>query len=105
MKIFVGSFSPEISEDDLRMLFSIFGDVESVSIIFDKFTKESRCFGFVFMPNLKQAISAILHLNGKEIKGKKIQVNEARTQSKGYPVEERRKKVNGSNSAKPGGRN
>ena len=95
MKIYVGNFSSEINVQDLQDLFSIFGEVKSVSIIFDKFTGESRCFGYVTMPNIKQARMAILHLNGKEIKSKKLQVNQARTQSKGHPVE-RRKKISGS---------
>ena len=99
MKIFVGNFAPEINEDDLRNLFSMFGEVEDVSIIYDKYTQESRCFGYVIMPNPKIARIAIYRLNGKEIKGRKLHVNEARTHSKGYPGEERRKKISGSSSA------
>jgi RNA recognition motif-containing protein len=102
MKIFVGNFAPEINEDDLRSLFSMFGEVDSVSIIYDKYTHESRCFGYVVMPNPKIARIAIYRLNGKEIKGRKIHVNQARTQSKGYPGDERRKKISGSSSSQSG---
>ena len=100
MKIFIGNFSTELTENDLFDLFSIFGKVESTTIIYDKYTGESRGFGYVIILDPKQAQTAILRLNGKEIKGKKLHVNEARTQSKGYPGQERRKSVSGSDQSK-----
>jgi RNA recognition motif-containing protein len=78
MNIYVGNLSRESTEGDLREAFEAFGQVTSVKIITDKYTGESRGFGFVEMPNTSEAQSAISGLDGKDLKGRTIKVNEAR---------------------------
>jgi RNA recognition motif-containing protein len=78
MNIFVGNLSNDVGEDDLMGLFSEFGQVREVKIIRDMFSQQSKGFGFVEMPGLAEAQKAINELNTKELKGKKIVVNEAR---------------------------
>jgi cold-inducible RNA-binding protein len=78
MNIFVGNLSKDVTEDDLQNLFSEFGNVRSVKVIKDLFSGESKGFGFLEMPALAEAQKAINELNTKELKGKKIAVNEAR---------------------------
>lgn len=84
MKIYVGSLSYKATEEDLKKEFESFGQVESVNIIKDRYSGESRGFGFVEMPNKDEAQSAIEGLNGRELKGRKISVNEARPRSEGF---------------------
>ena len=84
MKIYVGSLSYKATEEDLKKEFEGFGQVESVNIIKDRYSGESRGFGFVEMPNKDEAQSAIEGLNGRELKGRKISVNEARPRSEGF---------------------
>ena len=81
MNIYVGNLSYEITEEDLRLAFEQFGTVESVSIIKDKFSGQSKGFGFVEMPSKAEGQSAIDGLNGKEKKGRTLKVNEARSRS------------------------
>lgn len=78
MNIYVGNLSRDVTEEDLRQTFEAFGKVESVTIIKDKFSGESRGFGFVEMPAKAEAQSAITGVNGKELKGRPLKVNEAR---------------------------
>ena len=78
MNIYVGNLSNEINEDDLRQAFEAFGQVASVNVIKDKFTGEPRGFAFVEMPAKAEAQSAIEDLNGKELKGRSLSINEAR---------------------------
>jgi len=78
MNIYVGNFSQETTEGDLREAFEGFGQVTSVKIITDKYTGDSRGFGFVEMPNSREAQSAISGLDGKDLKGRSLKVNEAR---------------------------
>jgi len=78
MNIYVGNMSPETNEDDLRQAFEVFGQVESVNIIKDRFSGESRGFGFVEIPSKNEAQNAITEMNGKDLKGNTINVNEAR---------------------------
>jgi RNA recognition motif-containing protein len=78
MNIYVGNLSPEVTEEDLQEAFKAFGQVTSVNIIKEKFGGGSRGFGFVEMPGKAEAQSAIAGLNGKELKGKALTVNEAR---------------------------
>jgi RNA recognition motif-containing protein len=78
MNIYVGNISRDASEGDLREAFAAFGEVSSVSIIKDKFTSESRGFGFVEMPNKAEGDAAIAGMNGKDLKGRNLTVNEAR---------------------------
>jgi RNA recognition motif-containing protein len=85
MNIYVGSLSYEVTEEDLKEAFEAFGQVESVSIIKDKYSGQSKGFGFVEMPAKAEAQSAINDLNGKELKGRTLNVSEARprTESRG----------------------
>ena len=85
MKIYVGNLSYEVTEEDLKQSFEQFGQVESVAIITDKFTGKSKGFGFVEMASKAEGQSAIDGLNGKELKGRTLNVNEARprTESRG----------------------
>ena len=78
MNIYVGNLSYEVNEDELRKTFESFGQVTSATIIKDKYTSQSRGFGFVEMPSKTEAQSAIDGLNGTDLKGKTLTVNEAR---------------------------
>ena len=78
MNIYVGNISYNLTEDDMRTAFSAFGEVKSASIIRDKMTGTSKGFGFVEMPNDEHAKAAISGLNGKELKGRALSVNEAK---------------------------
>jgi RNA recognition motif-containing protein len=78
MNIYVGNLSPETTEDSLRQAFAEHGQVTSAKIIKDRFTYESRGFGFVEMPNRNDAQAAITAMNGAEVDGSRITVNEAR---------------------------
>ena len=78
MNIYVGNLSRDLTEADLREAFAAFGEVASASIIKDKFSGDSRGFGFVEMPNKAEADAAISGMNGKELKGRTLTVNEAR---------------------------
>ena len=78
MNIYVGNLSFSVSEADLRDAFTAFGAVSTASIIKDKFSGESRGFGFVEMPNKEEADKAIAGMNGKDLKGRNLTVNEAR---------------------------
>ncbi len=81
MNIYVGNLSGEVTEDDLLEAFKEFGQVESVKIITERGSGESKGFGFVEMPAEAEAQSAINGLNGKELKGETLNVNEARPRS------------------------
>lgn len=94
MNIYVGNLSPEVTDDDLRAAFETFGKVSSATVIKDKFTGDARGFGFVEMPVNAEAQAAMKEINGKELKGKTVVVNEAR------PRTERR----GGNRGRGGGR-
>jgi len=83
MNIYVGNLSREVTEEDLRQVFEAFGKVESINIIKDRFSGEPRGFGFVEMPAKAEAQSAISGMNGKELKGRTLTVNEARPRSEG----------------------
>ncbi len=83
MNIYVGNLSNGVTEEDLRQAFEAFGEVTSAKIITDKYSGESRGFGFVEMPTKAEAQSAITGLNEKELKGRTLKVNEARPRSEG----------------------
>lgn len=78
MNIYVGNLSYEATEEDLRRAFAEFGTVTSVNIIKDKFSGESKGFGFVEMSTKEEAQEAINGLNGQELRGRALNVNEAR---------------------------
>ncbi|OIN95915.1 MAG: RNA-binding protein [Deltaproteobacteria bacterium CG1_02_45_11] len=77
MNIYVGNLSYNVTEDDLRAMFVEFGEVDSVKIIMDKFSGQSKGFGFVEMPSNSEADQAIKALNGNSIKGRAIKINQA----------------------------
>lgn len=78
MNIYVGNLSRQTTEEDLRKAFEAFGQVESANVIQDKFTGESRGFGFVEMPGKQEAAKAIEEMNGTDLGGRALNVNEAR---------------------------
>lgn len=83
MNIYVGNLSYDVTDDDLRTAFSAYGQVASASVIKDRYSGRSRGFGFVEMPNSSEAQAAIGALNGKDLKGRAITVNEARPRAEG----------------------
>ena len=85
MNIYVGNLSYEVTEDDLKEAFGTFGQVETANIIKDKYSGQSKGFGFVEMSAKAEADSAIEGLNDTELKGRTMKVNEARprTESRG----------------------
>jgi len=83
MNIYVGNLSSEANDDDLRKAFESFGEVTSATVIKDKYTSDSKGFGFVEMPSKTEAQSAIEGLNGTDLKGKTLNVNEARPRTGG----------------------
>lgn len=83
MKIYVGNLSYNVTEEELRQALEAFGPVNSASIITDKNTGQSKGFGFVEMAAEADGKAAIEGLNGKELKGRAIVVNEARPRPEG----------------------
>ena len=77
MNIYVGNLSFSVTETDLREAFQAFGAVDKAAVISDKATGQSRGFGFVEMPNKEEALKAISALNGRDLKGRALKVNEA----------------------------
>ncbi len=77
MNIFIGNLNYAVTEDDLREIFEEYGELNSVKLISDKFTGRSKGFGFVEMPNADEAKKAIEELNGAEVEGRAIVVNES----------------------------
>lgn len=78
MNIYVGNLSYSLSESELRDAFAGFGEVSSAKVLMDRETGRSRGFGFVEMPNQSEAEAAIAQLNGKDLGGRALRVNEAR---------------------------
>lgn len=78
MNIYVGNLANDVTEEDLKEAFEAFGQLSSVNVIKDKFSGESRGFGFVEMPSKDEAQAAIEGLNGTDLKGQSLNVNEAR---------------------------
>lgn len=81
--LFVGNLSFQTSESDLRELIEPFGQVTRVHIAKDRETGRARGFAFVEMPNDEEAARAIAALNGKEVGGRNLNVNEARPRTEG----------------------
>jgi len=82
MNIYVGNLSKDSRNEDLESAFSAYGAVESVNIITDRYSGESRGFGFVEMPNEEEARAAIEGLNESDLQGRNLNVNEARPKEK-----------------------
>jgi RNA recognition motif-containing protein len=83
MNIFVGSLPWSIEEADLRESFEVYGAVESVKVVTDKFTGRSKGFGFVEMSNDDEALKAIEELNGASVQGRTIVVNKSEPKPEG----------------------
>ena len=83
MNIFVGNLSFSVQENELRSLFYEKGEVSSVSIIVDRISGRPKGFGFVEMNSEEEANSAIAALNGKDVDGRALKVNEAKPKTEG----------------------
>jgi len=86
MKIYVGNLTYQTTEDELRGAFAQYGDVSSVDLIKDRFTRESKGFGFVEMSNNAAADAAIKGLNKKPLNGRVVTVNQAKPRNEGRPA-------------------
>jgi cold-inducible RNA-binding protein len=78
MNLYVGNLLFDVTENELKGLFEPFGQVTEVRLIMDKFTGKSKGFGFIEMPSKEEAQKAIAELNGKDMKGRAMTVNEAK---------------------------
>lgn len=83
MNIYIGNMSFDTTEDQLRQAFAAFGEVSTVNIITDKYSGEPRGFAFVEMSVKSEAIAAISGLNGQELNGRALNVNEAKPRTEG----------------------
>ncbi len=81
--IYVGNLPFQTTEDDLRTMFAAYGAVDNVNIIMDRMTGRSRGFGFVEMSDSSAATAAINALNGQDVNGRALTVNEARPKAQG----------------------
>ena len=81
MKLYVGNLAYSVNEDDLREMFSAFGEIASAELIKDRMSGQSKGFGFVEMPNNSEADTAIKTLNGKMNDGRALKVNQAQPKS------------------------
>ena len=84
MNIYVGNLSYTTTDDQLRQAFEPYGTVSAARVVFDRVENRSRGFGFVEMPNASEAKAAIEAMNGADMQGRALKVNEAR------PKEDRR---------------
>ena len=84
MNIYVGNFVFSMTDHDLRQLFEQYGAVDTITIITDRDTGRSRGFGFVEMPDSREAQSAIQGLNGKALGGRTLSVSEAKPRESRY---------------------
>lgn len=82
-KLYVGNLSYDVTDEDLRKAFAAYGKVSSAQVVCDRQSNQSKGFGFVEMPNRSEAHAAIGALNGEELKGRAINVNEARPRTEG----------------------
>lgn len=85
MNLYVGNLAYGVTEEELKNAFSAYGKVSSASLIIDKFSGQSKGFGFVEMPNNSEADNAIKGLNGADLKGRSIKVNQAQPRSNDRP--------------------
>ena len=83
MNIYAGNLSWSLKDQDSANMFAPYGEVTSAKIVMDKFTQRSKGFGFVEMPNDEQAQTAIAQLNGSEVEGRNLVVNESRPKEEG----------------------
>ena len=104
MNIYVGNLSYETTEENLKEAFEVFGEVNTVKIIKDNYTGRSKGFGFVEMPAKAEAQSAIEGLNGKDLKGRSLNVSEARPRPEGRRGGSRRRGSRRGGGRRGGGR-
>ena len=83
-KLYVGNLAYSVTNDDLQQLFSQAGQVQSAAVITDKFSGQSKGFGFVEMTTAEEVANAIRQFNDSELKGRNIKVNEARPRESGF---------------------
>jgi cold-inducible RNA-binding protein len=83
-KLYIGNLAYSVSDSDLEELFSTIGQVQSVAVIMDKFSGQSKGFGFVEMANAEDASKAIEQFNDSELKGRNIKVNEAKPRESSF---------------------
>jgi RNA recognition motif-containing protein len=83
-KLYVGNLAYSVSNSDLKELFSQAGQVQSADVIMDKFSGQSKGFGFVEMANAEEASKAIAQFNDSELKGRNIKVNEAKPRESSF---------------------
>ena len=84
MNIYVGNLSFEVADDELRQLFEPYGQVESASVVKDRFSGESRGFGFVEMPDTHAALEAIKKMEGSSLGGRTLKVDQAKERTGGF---------------------
>ncbi len=82
MNMYIGNLDYSVTEEDLKELFSEFGEVASVNVIMDRYSNQSKGFAFIEMPNNSEADKAIKALNGSSFKGRNIKVNQAEDRRK-----------------------
>ena len=85
MRIYVGNLPYSVTDEDLREVFGEYGELASAEVLKDKFSGQSKGFGFVDMPNSSEAETAIKELNESVFKGRKLTVNEARPREQQRP--------------------
>lgn len=83
MKLYVGNLPYSVTDEDLKSMFADYGQIEEAVIIFDKFSQRSKGFGFVTLADDAMAQKAIEEMNGKEVEGRALVVNEARPREEG----------------------
>jgi len=83
MKVYVGNLSYQVTDEELRAAFAAYGQVASAEVVKDKYSGQSKGFGFVEMPSQDEANAAMQALNGTDLKGRSINVNEARPRAGG----------------------
>ena len=94
MKLYVGNLAYSMTDESLRTMFSEFGDVQSAQVVMDRDTGRSKGFGFVELANDQASQAAIAGLNGKDVGGRQLTVNEAK------PREDRSRRSGGYSSGK-----
>ena len=103
MNIYVGNLAPEVTEEELKLEFTVFGKVTSVSIIKDRYSSQPRGFGFVEMPSMTEGQAAISSLKGKVLKDRSLEVSEARPRSERGSYRDQRSVSYGGRSSSFGG--
>ncbi len=100
-KLYVGNLNFDATEDQVRELFSGFGDVQEVKIVMDRFSGRSRGFAFVRMGTSDEANKAKDSLNGQPFQGKALVIDHARTEQRDRPMGERRERTGGAGEFRP----